>query len=171
MLAVQKDGKPYATLRPSRNYYAGVGSQSGAGPIRGFFEGEATSEVGRRTTAGGDFWTAMQPDLAPLDPIINEADRRLGRIARRLPPGRRPGGASAQLPSGCGDPLIRERYVEGPAPGELPGQRQPAGQLAVGWRRDCRARRPGGDWPAPDARRRRVSDVYAARLARELGRA
>ena len=26
-------------------------------------------------------------------------------------------------------------------------------------------------WPAPDARRRRVSDVYAARLARELGRA
>ena len=26
-------------------------------------------------------------------------------------------------------------------------------------------------WPAPEARRRRVSDVYAARLARELGRA
>ena len=24
-------------------------------------------------------------------------------------------------------------------------------------------------WPAPEARRRRVSDVYAARLARELG--
>jgi cytochrome c biogenesis factor len=26
-------------------------------------------------------------------------------------------------------------------------------------------------WPAPEARRRRVSDVYAARLARELERA
>jgi hypothetical protein len=26
-------------------------------------------------------------------------------------------------------------------------------------------------WPAPAARRRRVSDVYAARLARELERA
>jgi cytochrome c-type biogenesis protein CcmF len=26
-------------------------------------------------------------------------------------------------------------------------------------------------WPAPEARRRRVADVYAARLARELGRA
>ena len=26
-------------------------------------------------------------------------------------------------------------------------------------------------WPAPEARRRRVSDVYAARLARDLGRA
>ena len=24
-------------------------------------------------------------------------------------------------------------------------------------------------WPAPEARRRRVADVYAARLARELG--
>ncbi len=26
-------------------------------------------------------------------------------------------------------------------------------------------------WPSPEARRRRVSDVYAARLARDLGRA
>ena len=26
-------------------------------------------------------------------------------------------------------------------------------------------------WPAPEARRRRVTDVYAARLARDLGRA
>ena len=26
-------------------------------------------------------------------------------------------------------------------------------------------------WPAPEARRRRVADVYAARLARDLGRA
>jgi cytochrome c-type biogenesis protein CcmF len=26
-------------------------------------------------------------------------------------------------------------------------------------------------WPTPEARRRRVSDVYAARLARDLGRA
>ena len=26
-------------------------------------------------------------------------------------------------------------------------------------------------WPAPEARRRLVADVYAARLARELGRA
>ena len=26
-------------------------------------------------------------------------------------------------------------------------------------------------WPAPEARRRRVADLYAARLARELGRA
>ena len=44
--------------------------------MRSFFEGEATSEVGRKTTVGGDLWTAMQPDLGPLNPLINGADRR-----------------------------------------------------------------------------------------------
>ena len=149
VLAVQKDGEPYATLRPSRNYYAGVGSQSGAGPIRGFFEGEATSEVGRRTTAGGDFWTAMQPDLAPLDPIINGADRRLQPDRPPRAPGRRAGGAPAQLPPGAGDPLDPGALPEGSAPGELPGQRQPARQLDLGRGRPRRARRPGGDLARP----------------------
>src|SRR5207248_2086159 len=67
LLAVTKDGKPYATLYPSRNYYAGAGDTTGSGPVSSFFQGEATSEVGRKTTVGGDLWTAMQPDLTSLD--------------------------------------------------------------------------------------------------------
>ncbi len=171
VLAVEKDGQPYATLHPSRNYYAGMGSPGGAGPIRSFFEGEATSEVGRRTTAGGDFWTAMQPDLAPLDPIINGADRRLRRIAQRVPPGDAQAGRQLGFLQGLAIRSIQERYLRDPPPANFRVNVNPlvswiwlGGAIAV----------IGGlvaIWPAPEARRRRVSDVYAARLARDLGRA
>ena len=66
---------------------------------------------------------------------------------------------------------IRERYLRDPPPANFRVNVNPlvswlwvGGAIAV----------LGGlvaIWPAPDARRRRVSDVYAARLARELGRA
>jgi cytochrome c-type biogenesis protein CcmF len=170
VLAVQKDGRPYATLRPSRNYYAGMGAQ-GAGPVRSFFEGEATSEVGRKTTAAGDFWTAMQPDLAPLDPTINTADRRLTRIARRVPSGDAQAGRQLGFLQGLAIRAIEQRYLKDPPPANFRVNVNPlvswiwvGGAIAV----------LGGlvaIWPAPEARRRRVSDVYAARLARELGRA
>ncbi|MEK6326779.1 MAG: heme lyase CcmF/NrfE family subunit [Actinomycetota bacterium] len=171
VLAVEKDGQPYTTLHPSRNYYAGMGSPGGAGPIRSFFEGEVTSEVGRRTTAGGDFWTAMQPDLAPLDPLINGADRRLRRIAQRVPPGDAQAGRQLGFLQGLAIRSIQERYLRDPPPANFRVNVNPlvswiwlGGAIAV----------IGGlvaIWPAPEARRRRVSDVYAARLARELGRA
>src|SRR6185436_9590134 len=118
VLAVQKDGRPYATLRPSRNYYAGMGAQ-GAGPVRSFFEGEATSEVGRKTTAGGDFWTAMQPDLAPLDPTINTADRRLTRLARRVPSGDAQAGRQLGFLQGLAIRGSEQRYLEDPPPAKF----------------------------------------------------
>jgi cytochrome c-type biogenesis protein CcmF len=76
MLDVRRDGKRFATLHPSRNYYRG--NDPSAGPIGRFFEGESTSEVGLRAGAGRDLWTAMQPDLSALEPRISEADRRFG---------------------------------------------------------------------------------------------
>ncbi|HXF00040.1 MAG TPA: heme lyase CcmF/NrfE family subunit [Solirubrobacterales bacterium] len=171
VLAVQKDGRPYATLRPSRNYYAGMGGQGGSGPVRSFFEGEATSEVGRKTTVGGDFWTAMQPDLGRLDPVINTADRRLSRIARRVPAGDAQAGRQLGFLQGLAIRAIEQRYLKDPPPANFRVNVNPlvswiwvGGAIAV----------LGGlvaIWPAPEARRRRVSDVYAARLARELGRA
>ena len=104
VLKVSKDGKPYATLYPSRNYYSGVGGGTryrwaGGGPIRSFFEGEATSEVGRKTTVGGDVWTAMQPDLGPLNPLINKSDRKLEQIGKGVSPKNMPGPAGARLRS------------------------------------------------------------------------
>ncbi len=171
VLTVTKDGKPYATLYPSRNYYAGVGHPAGGGPVRSFFEGEATSEVGRKTTVGGDLWTAMQPDLTSLNPIINGADRRLEKIARGVSPQNAKAGQALGFLQGLAVRSIEKRYLKDPPPADFRVNVNPlvtwiwvGGAIAV----------LGGlvaIWPAPEARRRRVSDVYAARLARELGRA
>ncbi|TMK74446.1 MAG: heme lyase CcmF/NrfE family subunit [Actinobacteria bacterium] len=171
VLAVTKDGKPYATLYPSRNYYAGVGDPTGGGPVRSFFEGEATSEVGRRTTVGGDLWTAMQPDLTSLNPLINGADRHLEKMARGVSPQNAKAGQALGFLQGLAIRSIEKRYLKDPPPADFRVNVNPlvtwiwvGGAIAV----------LGGlvaIWPAPEVRRRRVSDVYAARLARELGRA
>jgi cytochrome c-type biogenesis protein CcmF len=175
-LAVDRDGERFATLQPSRNYYS-VNSDGSAGPVRGFFEGEATSEVGRRTGLTGDLWTAMRPDLVPLDPVIDRLDRRLERTLPEVGPN---GPTEADLAAMRAYPelqgaVIRRLallYEGGPA---LPVHFRLNVNPFVIWLWI------GGGiavlgaltslWPAPEARRRRVSDVYAARLARDLGRA
>ncbi len=171
VLTVTKDGKPYATLSPSRNYYSGVGAPAGGGPIRSFFEGEATSEVGRKTTVGGDVWTSMIPDLGPLNPLIASADRRLMRIGRGIGPGDTRAQQVYGALQGVAVRKIEQSYLHHPPPATFRVNVNPlvtwiwvGGAIAV----------IGGlvaIWPAPEARRRRVADVYAARLARELGRA
>ena len=87
MIRIERDGEQVAVLRPSRNYYRTTSAEP---TVRGFFEGEATSEVGRRTQASGDLWTAMRPDLSSFDGFIGGADRRIaaatdGRRGRRRP--------------------------------------------------------------------------------------
>jgi cytochrome c-type biogenesis protein CcmF len=171
VLNVTKDGKQFALLHPSRNYYSGVGTQTVSGPVRSFFEGEATSEVGRKTTAGGDFWTAMQPDLTPLNPLINGADRRLKKLARGVDPSNVKAGQTLGFLQGLAVRAIEKRYLADPPPANFRVNVNPlvswiwvGGAIAV----------LGGlvaIWPAPAARRRRVSDVYAARIAKELGSA
>ena len=170
IVQVTRDGEPFATLSPSRNYYSGR-SDGSAGPVRSFFEGEATSEVGRRTSLGGDLWTAMQPDLAELDAVIAEGDERLAALSESLPPA--DPGAQQQLAALQGQVIraVGERYVADTPPANFRVNVNPL----VGW-----IWLGGGIalvgaliaiWPAPAAGRRRVSDVYAARLARDLGRA
>ena len=170
VLRVTKDGQPPLVLRPSRNYYAGPAAP-GTGPVRSFFEGEATSEVGRQTTATRDIWTAMQPDLSSLDRYIAGADRRLQRIGRGIPAG----DAAAQRQFGYLQGLairaIAARYMSHTPPAEFRVNVNPlviwiwiGGAIAV-------LGALFAVWPAPPARQRRVADVYAARLARELGRA
>jgi cytochrome c-type biogenesis protein CcmF len=164
---VARDGEPFATLNPSRNYY----SLSASGTVRGFFEGEATSEVGRRESPGGDLWTAMRPDLATYDGFIDQADRRIERATAGAESG---APFLAQLRSdlqGLAIANLSERYESEPVPVDFRVNVNPlviwiwiGGAIAV----------IGGlvaIWPAPAGARRRVSDVHAARLARELGRA
>ncbi len=166
-----RDGKPYTTLTPSRNYYAGVGAQTGAGPVRSFFEGEATSEVGRKTTVGSDIWTAMQPDLTSLNPIINGADRRLEKLARGVSPKNAKAGQAISYLQGLAVRTIEARYLKHTPPADFRINVNPL--VSWIWVGGAIAAIGGliAIWPAPEARRRRVSDVYAARLARELGRA
>jgi cytochrome c-type biogenesis protein CcmF len=171
VLAVSKDGQPYTTLYPSRNYTAGVGGQTGVGPVRSFFEGEATSEVGRKTTVGSDIWTAMQPDLTSLNPFINGADRRLKKLSRNVSPANARAGQALGFLQGLAVRAIEKRYLDHPPPAQFRINVNPL--VSWIWVGGAIAAIGGlvAIWPAPEARRRRVSDVYAARLARELGRA
>jgi cytochrome c-type biogenesis protein CcmF len=173
VLDVDRDGHQFAILHPSRNYYSG----SGTGTVAGFFEGEATSEVGQSGGLKEDLWTAMRPDLRRLDPVIRTVDRRLEAT---LPDSVGPDGptptqlaAMRQYADRQGEAIanLAALYVARPLPVDFRVNVNPfviwiwiggaigvlGGVLAV--------------WPAPEARRRRVSDVYAARLARDLGRA
>ena len=173
VLDVERDGEAFATLHPAREYYS---SNSGDPTIAGFFEGEATSEVGRKTRVSGDLWTAMRPDLAPLDPVIAKLDERLlAGVGEIGPEGPTP--AQLQAMQGLADrqgqviSQLAALYVASAVPVDFRVNVNPfviwiwiGGAIGV-------AGALIAVWPAPEARRRRVADVYAARLARDLGRA
>ena len=50
---------------------------------RPLLHGESTSEVGMKSEAGGDLWTAFQPDLSVLNPDIIRGNRELAGSRRR----------------------------------------------------------------------------------------
>ena len=121
----------------------------------------------------------MRPDLSSFDGAIAAADRRVKRrtnaIAARAeqisgvpaPPAMRVRVASDLQGAEIG--RLSQLYMKDPPPVDFRVNVNPlviwlwiGGAIAVG----------GGliaIWPAPAARRRRVADVYAARLARDLG--
>jgi cytochrome c-type biogenesis protein CcmF len=74
VLAVSKGGKPVTTLRTTRGFYPTQDPQFG--PISRFFSGEADSNVGLQAGLTRDIWTVVNPDLSPLQGLINEGDAR-----------------------------------------------------------------------------------------------
>ena len=176
VLRVERDGEHVTTLHPSRNYYSTNAGDPTAGPLRGFFEGEATSEIGRRAGITEDLWTAMRPDFAPLDRAIEAADRKLLKTLPEVgPEGPTPEQIEAMrsFADRQGEAIGRfaSVYLATPLPVDFRVNVNPfviwlwvGGAIGVGGALIAL-------WPTPDARRRRVSDVYAARLARDLGRA
>ncbi len=170
VLDVSRSGEHVATLRPSRNYYSSRATDPST-PIRGFFEGEATSEVGRRQSLSGDLWTATQPDLSRLDPVIDHADERLAEIAKAAPAGDPQAGSQIAALQGAAIAGIARRYVEHPPAANFRVNVNPlVTWIWIGWLLAlCGALI--ALWPSAEARRRRVADVYAARLARDLSRA
>ncbi len=167
VLDVRRDGEQVALLSPSREYFASSAADPAA-PLRGFFEGEATSEVGRTEGVTRDIWTAMQPDLTSFDPVIDSGDKLFARLANQLDPS---DPAAAQFLAAEQGKAIRglaDRYLNRTPPAEIRFNVNPfviwiwlggiVGMLGALF----------ALWPGAEARSRRISDVYAARLAREL---
>jgi cytochrome c-type biogenesis protein CcmF len=73
VLGVEQGGERF-TLEPSRRYFRPSGGE-GEATIAGFFDGEATSEVGLRAGGGSDLWTALEPDTAAVRRGARAADR------------------------------------------------------------------------------------------------
>jgi cytochrome c-type biogenesis protein CcmF len=161
-LRVRRGGGETVTLRPERSFFPS--SSRGSGPVSRYFEGEATSEVGLRAGLRRDLWTVVSPDVQSLQPVIRRGDGVFKR-AGALPPEER----AAAL----GETLRRlvARYRSDASPVTFRVLVSPLvtwvwlGALIVF---------TGGLitlWPAPATIRRRVTSAYAARVARELGRA
>jgi len=154
VLDVRK-GKKHFLLDPSRNYYSTQDTSKGM--IGRFFAGESNSEVGMRWGLGRTVWTAIQPDLSRLTGPIEVANQRFGKADPNV--------------QGIAIAAITQSYLNNPPPATFRLIVSPfvawiwiGGALAV-------AGALTAIWPSPEARRRRVTSLYAARLGRELSRA
>jgi cytochrome c-type biogenesis protein CcmF len=165
-LDVTRDGKHVTTLAPARNYYPTQDPSAGA--IGRFFMGESTSEIGINSGAGGDLWTAFQPDLSMLNPAIIRGNRELANlpveaqgvaIIALADKYARDANAAATGGSAAAPPTATFRAIVNPLVswiwiGALIAL---AGAVMAGW-------------PALESRRR-LEAAYRARLGRELGTA
>jgi cytochrome c-type biogenesis protein CcmF len=161
-LRVVRDGRPEGILRTERSFFPS--SDSSLGPVSRFFEGEATSEVGLRAGMRRDLWSAVAPNVRDLSVQIREGDR-VFTAARAMPREQRDR-ALAQALEG-----LTRSYAANPPPATFRLIVSPlvswiwlgalivfAGGLVALWPPARRAPRP-------------VAAAYAARVARELGRA
>jgi cytochrome c-type biogenesis protein CcmF len=73
VLGVQRDGKQFAVLHPTRRFFRPTGVETGT--IGSFFDGEATSEVGLKAGLGSDLWTAVQPNITAVQRRVRAADQ------------------------------------------------------------------------------------------------
>jgi cytochrome c-type biogenesis protein CcmF len=154
VLDIRKGSKHY-TLLPSRNYYATQDTSKGM--IGRYFAGEANSDISMRWGLGRTVWTAIQPDLTKLNKPIAVANQKFGNSPPNV----------QALVIGA----ITGSYTRNPPPALFRFIVSPfvawiwiGGALGI-----CGAL--VALWPSPEARRRRVTSLYAARLGRELSRA
>jgi len=163
-LVARRDGEPAVVMGPERGYFPSQ-DIGGLGALGRFFEGESVSEIALDAGLGRDLWLAVQPDIAALTPVIEEGDRVFAAAAGQLPPELQAAALGESLNG------LVQRYQRAAPPAQFRLITSPMvswiwiGALVVF---------AGGLiclWPAPDTARRRASAGYAARVARELGRA
>ncbi len=164
VLDVRKNGKHFTTLRPSKAYFPSQ-DQGDLGAVGRFFEGEATSEVGMKASLRRDLWTAMSPDISKMRPIIDKGDKAFASIDGKVP-----AAMQAQLLGQAITGLV-QRYRTQPPPANFRMLSSPL--VAWIWIGGLVVFTGGliALWPAGDPAMRRVRGRYAARVARELGRA
>ena len=172
VLSVTRDGKTVTTLNPSREYYSPDNPDPTA-PIQSFFQGEPTSEVGRDEGPTRDLWSSMQPDLSSFDREIDGFDQRYAKVIEGLTPEQASNPVNQQQLAALQAAEIGnlvQRYMNETPPAEIRFNVNPF----VIWFWIGVAVGVGGAlfglWPSGEGRRRRVSDVYGARLARDLSR-
>jgi cytochrome c-type biogenesis protein CcmF len=164
VLDVRRDGRHVVTLRPEKGYYPSQDAV-GLGPVGRFFEGESTSEVGMKAGLTRDLWTAMSPDIGKMRPIIDKGDQAFAAVEGKIAPATE----SALLGRAIGG--LVQRYRNQPPPATFRVISSPL--VAWIWVGGLIVFAGGliAMWPAGDPAGRRVRAGYAARLARELGRA
>ena len=175
-MQLSKDGKVVGRLSPSRGYYPLSGAEA-VSPVGRYFNGEATSEVAMRGGVRRDVWMAITPDITRLSAQVKRQDAAVIGGLRQL---------VAKDPNIMLDPRVRASL------GQLIGSE--IRQLTASY---AKAAPPatfrlivspmvawiwlggllvilGGViciWPTPDLAHRRATAGYAARVARDLGRA
>jgi cytochrome c-type biogenesis protein CcmF len=161
-LRVRRGDGEAMTLRPERSYFPSNNAALGA--VSRYFEGEATSEVGLRSGFRRDLWTVVSPDTTVLVEIARRGDKVFSQATSL---------SREERAAALGEALRRmvARYRDEAAPATFRVLVSPLiswiwlGALVVF---------AGGLislWPPPSGAPRRVMAAYAARLARELGRA
>jgi cytochrome c-type biogenesis protein CcmF len=165
VLRISRDGRVVGTMRSRRSFFPSAAPM--LGPVSRYFEGDATSEVALAAGLRRDVWTVVAPDVGDLMPRVKEGDRVFARAAK-----------SGELSASDSSVLLGEAlrglassYTRQPPPATFRLIVSPlvswiwigalivflGGLIAI--------------WPAPSGAARRVRATYAARVARELGRA
>jgi cytochrome c-type biogenesis protein CcmF len=159
-----KDGKKVGVLNPERGYYPIEGAPF-AGPLGRYFEGEATSEVAMDAGIRRDVWSAVTPDVTRVLKRVKEGDAIFRQAQGKI--------SSDQYGAGLAEAirgLVRNYRNDAPPPtfrlivSPLVAWIWLGGIVVILGGLICL-------WPAPDLARRRATAGYAARVARELGRA
>lgn len=118
-IAVWRGDRRVATLRSARGYYPS--RDPALGVLGRFFEGEATSEVGLRSSVRRDLWSVIAPDISRLRPVIAQGDRRFAAALATVRPAPNDGVQTGRL-FALRDLAIRglaERWVRRPWPADF----------------------------------------------------
>jgi cytochrome c-type biogenesis protein CcmF len=163
-LTVFKDKKQVAILKPERGYYPIEGAPF-AGAIGRYFDGESTSEIAMKAGFGLDIWSAVTPNLDPTLATVKKGDAVFKNAS---------GTMSAQDYATALGTAVRgltDKYATSAPPATFRLIVSP--MVAWIWIGGLLVFLGGliCIWPTADLAHRRATAGYAAKVARELGRA